>query len=111
MPIGVKILQGSSTKNSGKLTSSHNSNPNSLNPILIFHNAKTMMPIWAPMTIGSVFMIGGVFLSTFVLSNKILFTILHGVFLESDMDFVIWLQLLLLINFILKIKVLLMVLS
>ena len=80
MPVGVKILQGSSINKEGKVSTSNSSNYDSLNPALIFHNAESMMPIWAPMTIGSVFMIGGVFLSSFVLSNKILFTILHGVF-------------------------------
>ena len=80
MPIGVKILQGSSAKNNEKSTAVNNTLPDSINSAAVFQNAESLMPIWAPMTIGSVFMIGGVFLSSFVMSNKVLFTILHGVF-------------------------------
>ena len=80
MPIGVKILQGIGGKNLERSTAVNNSMPDSMGSAVIYQNSETLMPIWAPMTIGSVFMIGGVFLSSFVLSNKILFSILHGVF-------------------------------
>lgn len=78
MPIGVQILEGKSLKfgvDYNSLRAVQNSQY--VNPQK--HN-ESLMPIWAPMTVGSVFLIGGVFLSSFVMSNYYLFSIFHGVF-------------------------------
>jgi hypothetical protein len=80
MPIGVQILEGKSLKfgvDYSSLRAVQNSQFANANPQK--HN-ESLMPIWAPMTVGSVFLIGGVFLSSFVMSNKYLFSIFHGVF-------------------------------
>lgn len=80
MPLGVHILEGK-----GFLFGIGNSINNNLNgnQVAVAHTMKfnqSLMPIWAPMTVGSVFLIGGVFLSSFVMSNMYLFSIFHGVF-------------------------------
>lgn len=80
MPIGVQLLEGKSVRfgvGVKYLGNSHNGQVVSGN---MYKQNESLMPIWAPMTIGSVFLIGGVFLSSFVMSNMYLFSIFHGAF-------------------------------
>jgi MFS family permease len=95
MPIGVHILEGKNLtlgighRSMGRAANEH------IDEMDNFQHNTSLMPVWAPMTIGSVFLIGksfinfvnlimfcigGVFLSSFVVSNAVLFSIFHGVF-------------------------------
>ena len=80
MPIGVQILEGKTINLGIRMKQFGSPLGGWLDNNQMMKGNQSLMPIWAPMTIGSVFLIGGMFLSSFVMSNSILFSIFHGVF-------------------------------